>query len=277
MLVRELVGGSHDTREVRTADGELVRAAASDVPPAELVVVGDADQSIYAFRGATIRNIVEFERDYPNARTIMLEQNYRSTQNILSAANAVIARNPDRRAKNLWTAQGGGIQIVGYVGDNEHDEAQFVGKEIDALVDAGRRDLRRRRGLLPHQRGVPRAGGRVRPDRDAVPDRRRRAVLRAQGGQGRAGLPAGDRQSRRRGQPAAHPEHAAARHRRPGRGGGRARSPTESASDSARRCNGSGEITGLAARSANSLAVVRGTAGRSAGARSASAWSRPTC
>jgi len=137
MLVKELVGGTHDEREVRTADGELVRGLASDVPPAELVVVGDADQSIYAFRGATIRNIVEFERDYPNARTIMLEQNYRSTQTILSAANAVIARNPERRAKNLWTAQGGGIQIVGYVGDNEHDEAQFVGKEIDALVDKG--------------------------------------------------------------------------------------------------------------------------------------------
>ncbi len=134
MLVKELVGG---TRDVRTADGELVRGLASAVPPAELVVVGDADQSIYAFRGATIRNIVEFERDYPNARTIMLEQNYRSTQTILSAANAVIARNPQRRAKNLWTAQGGGTQIVGYVGDNEHDEAQFVGKEIDALVDSG--------------------------------------------------------------------------------------------------------------------------------------------
>ena len=137
MLVKELVGGTNDAREVRTVDGELVRPAASSVPPAELVVVGDADQSIYAFRGATIRNIVEFERDYPNARTIMLEQNYRSTQTILSAANAVIARNPQRRAKNLWTAQGGGTQIVGYVGDNEHDEAQFVGKEIDALVDAG--------------------------------------------------------------------------------------------------------------------------------------------
>jgi DNA helicase-2/ATP-dependent DNA helicase PcrA len=137
MLVKELVGGTHDEREVRTADGELVRGLASAVPPAELVVVGDADQSIYAFRGATIRNIVEFERDYPNARTIMLEQNYRSTQTILSAANAVIARNPQRRAKNLWTAQGGGTQIIGYVGDNEHDEAQFVGKEIDALVDSG--------------------------------------------------------------------------------------------------------------------------------------------
>ncbi|MET0864086.1 MAG: UvrD-helicase domain-containing protein, partial [Nakamurella sp.] len=137
MLVKLLVGGTADDREVRTADGELVREATSTVPPAELVVVGDADQSIYAFRGATIRNIVEFERDYPQARTIMLEQNYRSTQTILSAANAVIARNTQRRAKNLWTAQGGGTQIIGYVGDNEHDEAQFVGKEIDALVDAG--------------------------------------------------------------------------------------------------------------------------------------------
>ncbi|MEP6563132.1 MAG: 3'-5' exonuclease, partial [Nakamurella sp.] len=137
MLVKLLVGGAADGREVRTASGELVRAASSPVPPAELVVVGDADQSIYAFRGATIRNIVEFERDYPQARTIMLEQNYRSTQTILSAANAVIARNSERRAKNLWTAQGGGTRIIGYVGDNEHDEAQFVGKEIDALVDAG--------------------------------------------------------------------------------------------------------------------------------------------
>ena len=137
MLVRELVGGSRDTREIRTAEGDLVREAESDVPPAELVVVGDADQSIYAFRGATIRNITEFERDYPNARTIMLEQNYRSTQTILSAANAVISRDRHRRAKNLWTAAGNGTQIVGYVGDNEHDEAQFVGKEIDALVDAG--------------------------------------------------------------------------------------------------------------------------------------------
>ncbi len=137
MLVKHLVGGTKDDREIRTADGDLVRPAVSAVPPAELVVVGDADQSIYAFRGATIRNIVEFERDYPSARTIMLEQNYRSTQTILSAANAVIARNPQRRAKNLWTSQGGGTQIVGYVGDNEHDEAQFVGREIDSLVDAG--------------------------------------------------------------------------------------------------------------------------------------------
>ena len=106
-------------------------------PPAELCVVGDADQSIYAFRGATIRNIEDFERDYPNATTILLEQNYRSTQNILSAANSVIARNTGRREKRLWTDAGEGELIVGYVADNEHDEARFVAEEIDALADRG--------------------------------------------------------------------------------------------------------------------------------------------
>ena len=104
----------------------------------ELCVVGDSDQSIYAFRGATIRNIQEFERDYPQARTILLEQNYRSTQTILDAANAVIARNENRREKNLWTPKGSGDQIVGYVADNEHDEARFIATEIDALADKGK-------------------------------------------------------------------------------------------------------------------------------------------
>ena len=124
VLVRELVG--HDAEE-----------APDDVPPAELCVVGDADQSIYAFRGATIRNIEDFERDYPDATTILLEQNYRSTQNILSAANSVIARNSGRRDKRLWTDAGAGELIVGYVADNEHDEARFVAEEIDALADRG--------------------------------------------------------------------------------------------------------------------------------------------
>jgi DNA helicase-2/ATP-dependent DNA helicase PcrA len=103
----------------------------------ELCVVGDADQSIYAFRGATIRNILEFERDYPDARTILLEQNYRSTQTILSAANAVIDRNTERKPKRLWSEQGAGEQIVGYVADTEHAEADWVGREIDRLCDAG--------------------------------------------------------------------------------------------------------------------------------------------
>ncbi len=124
VLVRELVGvGAPDT---------------DAVPPSELCVVGDADQSIYAFRGATIRNIEDFERDFPNATTILLEQNYRSTQNILSAANSVISRNANRREKRLWTDAGDGELIVGYVADNEHDEARFVAGEIDALADGAR-------------------------------------------------------------------------------------------------------------------------------------------
>ncbi len=123
-LVRELVGRVDADREDRPT-----------VPPSDLVVVGDADQSIYAFRGASIRNIIEFEQDYPDARSILLEQNYRSTQTILTAANAVIERNESRRKKNLWTQSGEGERIVGYVGDNEHDEAAFVAKTIDELHD----------------------------------------------------------------------------------------------------------------------------------------------
>ncbi|GAB3415016.1 ATP-dependent DNA helicase [Flindersiella endophytica] len=104
----------------------------------ELMVVGDADQSIYAFRGATIRNIDEFEQDFPDAKVILLEQNYRSTQTVLSAANAVISRNSGRKPKNLWTDSGDGEKIVGYVADDEHDEAQYVAEEIDRLNDAGK-------------------------------------------------------------------------------------------------------------------------------------------
>ncbi len=122
VLVRELAGG----------EGQ------GPVPPAELCVVGDADQSIYAFRGATIRNIDEFERDYPQATTILLEQNYRSTQRILRAANTVIAKNTGRRPKNLWTDAGDGELIEGYVAENEHDEAAWVAEQIDALVDEGK-------------------------------------------------------------------------------------------------------------------------------------------
>ncbi|QRY63098.1 UvrD-helicase domain-containing protein [Gordonia sp. PDNC005] len=121
VLVRELVG------DAETATG--------GVEPSELCVVGDADQSIYAFRGATIRNIEEFERDYPTAETILLEQNYRSTQTILSAANAVISRNTGRREKRLWTDSGDGELIVGYVADSDRDEAAFIAKEIEQLVD----------------------------------------------------------------------------------------------------------------------------------------------
>ena len=102
------------------------------------MVVGDSDQSIYAFRGATIRNIIDFEKDFPGARTILLEQNYRSTQTILTAANNLIKVNPNRLDKNLWTDQGDGDNIVGYVADTDHDEAAWVARRIDELVDEGR-------------------------------------------------------------------------------------------------------------------------------------------
>jgi DNA helicase-2/ATP-dependent DNA helicase PcrA len=115
----------------------LVRELVGTEQPGELAVVGDADQSIYAFRGATIRNILQFEEDYPDATVILLEQNYRSTQTILNAANAVITKNPDRKPKRLWSDQGDGEPIKGYVAENEHDEAAFVAQEVDRLCDEG--------------------------------------------------------------------------------------------------------------------------------------------
>jgi ATP-dependent DNA helicase UvrD/PcrA len=151
-LVRELCAPAAARR---TVDGDLVGASGSggaggaggagsasggaepppQAEPAELMVVGDADQSIYAFRGASIRNILEFERDFPDARTVLLEQNYRSTQTILNAANAVIGHNVGRKPKKLWSDAGEGSAIVGYVADDEHDEARFVAEEIDRLTD----------------------------------------------------------------------------------------------------------------------------------------------
>ncbi|MEV0605057.1 DNA helicase PcrA [Polymorphospora rubra] len=132
-----LVDEYQDTNHAQyTLVKELV-AGTEGVPPAELCVVGDADQSIYAFRGATIRNILEFERDFTDARTILLEQNYRSTQTILNAANAVIDNNSARKPKRLWSDEGPGEQIVGYVADTEHAEADWVAREIDRLCDEG--------------------------------------------------------------------------------------------------------------------------------------------
>src|SRR6266487_4330091 len=134
VLIRELVSGGAPLFSSRTVGADRTGDA---VPPSELCVVGDADQSIYAFRGATIRNIEEFEQDYPEAKVILLEQNYRSTQNILAAANAVVSLNRGRKPKNLWSDQGAGPPITGYVADNEHDEAAFVAEEVDRLTDAG--------------------------------------------------------------------------------------------------------------------------------------------
>ena len=135
VLVRELCGASSSPelvegiRQAQPPEGEQ--------EPPELLVVGDSDQSIYAFRGATIRNILAFEEDFPGARTILLEQNYRSTQTILTAANAVIERNEGRPAKKLWSDAGDGDLVTGYVADTEHEEAQFVATEVDRLVDDG--------------------------------------------------------------------------------------------------------------------------------------------
>jgi DNA helicase II / ATP-dependent DNA helicase PcrA len=122
---------------IRELCAEIPDAPTGSIEPPELMVVGDSDQSIYAFRGATIRNILDFESDFPGAETIVLEQNYRSTQNILNAANAVITRNPNRPAKRLWSDAGDGDLLVGYVADTEHGEAQFVADEVDKLTDAG--------------------------------------------------------------------------------------------------------------------------------------------
>ena len=116
---------------------ELVGTELEGTAPAELCVVGDADQSIYGFRGATIRNILQFELDYPNATTVLLEQNYRSTQNILNAANAVITKNESRKEKNLWSDAGAGTPLTGYVAESEHDEANFIADEIRSLQRDG--------------------------------------------------------------------------------------------------------------------------------------------
>ncbi|PRZ13700.1 ATP-dependent helicase [Nesterenkonia sandarakina] len=126
-LVRQLTGPTETTGDAMTQ---------VPTPGAELTVVGDSDQSIYAFRGADIRNIVEFARDYPDATTIKLEQNYRSTQTILNAANAVISQNPNRTEKKLWTALGEGSPVVLHVAPSENDEAEWIARTIDSLGDA---------------------------------------------------------------------------------------------------------------------------------------------
>lgn len=102
-----------------------------------LCVVGDGDQSIYRWRGADIRNIEDFEKDYPDARIVVLDQNYRSTTNILEAANAVISNNPRRTPKQLWSERGNGELVVRFEGEDEHDEAGFVADEIERLQELG--------------------------------------------------------------------------------------------------------------------------------------------
>ena len=138
VLVRELSGIDSDEQPDPQARG------AGRAGPSWITVVGDSDQSIYAFRGADIRNIQDFEQDFPNAKTIMLEQNYRSTQTILDAANAVIAKNENRKPKKLWTALGQGDKIVGYAADNAQQEAGWIANEIARIhteEDVAYRDI----------------------------------------------------------------------------------------------------------------------------------------
>lgn len=142
VLIRQLAGVGDacvdDNSAVpRVSAASLDSAASPDstqLPQSSITVVGDSDQSIYAFRGADIRNIQDFEQDFPNATTIMLEQNYRSTQTILDAANAVISNNTNRKPKKLWTSLGKGSPIVGYVADNAQGEAMWVAQEIARLA-----------------------------------------------------------------------------------------------------------------------------------------------
>ncbi len=183
VLVRELAG------HAQPVDG--MPNPNADLGVAELCVVGDADQSIYAFRGATIRNIDDFETDYPDARVVLLEQNYRSTQNILNAANAVISRNVDRREKQLWTAAGEGEKIVGYVADDENDEAAFVVNEVVDLINNGTYRAEDMAVFYTHECPVASDRRGAHPSRCPVSGSRRRAVLRAQRNPRHRWLPAG--------------------------------------------------------------------------------------
>ena len=199
-------------QDTNAAQFELVRLLAQD--HRSVMVVGDVDQSIYKFRGADFRNLIKFEDAFPEATTVVLDQNYRSTQRILDAANAVIENNASRRAKHLWTDQGAGEPIVRFQGDDEHDEAAFVVREIHRLVDDEQSPLRRHRGLLPHERAEPRRRRVARSLRHPVPRVRRREVLRPARDQGHARVPPRAREPRRRSVVEAHRQHAAARCRR---------------------------------------------------------------
>ena len=179
-----------------------------------VMVVGDTDQSIYKFRGADFRNLMRFEEVFPEATVIVLEQNYRSSQRILDAANAVIANNAARRPKHLWTEQVGGELITRYHAEDEHDEAAFVVHEIGRLVDTEHHRFgdvavfyRTNAQSRVIEEALVRAGV-------PVPRRRRREVLRPPRGEGRARLPARAGEPRRRGELAARREHAQARRRR---------------------------------------------------------------
>jgi DNA helicase-2/ATP-dependent DNA helicase PcrA len=191
-----LVDEYQDTNPVQNA---LVLQLAEE--HRQVTVVGDSDQSVYKFRGADIRNILEFEEAFPDATVIVLEQNYRSTQSILDAANAVISKNTSRKPKELWTDRGSGEKIVRYHADDEADEAQFVANELAKLHDHD------------HMRWGDMAVF-YRSRRHSLQGGRRHPLLRPSRDQGRRRLPACDRQPDRRGFGQAGHQHTQARRRR---------------------------------------------------------------
>ena len=169
---------------------------------------------VYRFRGADFRNIMQFEEAFPEVTTVVLDQNYRSTQTILDAANAVIANNAARKPKNLWTDAGSGDRIIRYHAEDEGDEATFVASTARQLHDDDASNWRELAVLYrtnAQSRVVEEAMMRL-----GVPvqGRRRHALLRPARGQGRDGLPAGGRQPGRRGQRQARAQRAQARRRR---------------------------------------------------------------
>ena len=189
--------------------------------------VGDPDQSVYGFRGADIRNILDFERDFPGAQSIALEQNYRSTNSILRSANAVIENNRDRKPKRLFSELGEGDPVEVDRGRGRAHRGA-IRRRRDRT--AGRRRLvgGRDRRLLPDERAEPRARGRARPAADPVPGDRRPALLRARGDQGRGRLPSRPRQPDRRRLAASDREPSSPRRSATPRCSGSSRTPTRS-------------------------------------------------
>ena len=186
-----LIDEYQDTNAVQNALAVLLAGGHRNI-----VVVGDSDQSVYRFRGADITNILDFEQAFPDATAITLDQNFRSTQTILDAANAVIANNVSRKPKTLWTDAGEGERIVRYRAEDEYDEAAWVAHEMIRLHREQRPPVGRRGRLLPDQRPEPRPRGGDGPGRGALQGGGRHQVLRPARGQRRHGLPAGAGQSR---------------------------------------------------------------------------------
>ena len=246
-----------------------------------LCVVGDDDQSIYSWRGADLRNILDFERDWPDTAVVKLEQNYRSTQLILDAAHAVVSRNSARKDKKLWTENAGGVRIQRFEAYNEDEEAEWIARQVEGLVGgrleradpAGRRRGRpvpgpRDRGHVPDERPVPGARGIVPALRDPLPARRRHAVLRPARGQGRPGLPADPALGHRQRQLRADHQRAGAGDR-----GADDRGPSSRGGPGGRHDLG-GDRDGRARRARGDRAADPQRAGRLRGARPAGCGQR---